>query len=198
MNDGDPEDRIRADTYVLLGRLLGAPPSDAMLQILRDLVVTSGREPMTAAWKALRQTAHDARPQDVEAEFNTLFIGLGRGEVVPFGSWYMAGKLMDRPLAALRRDLAALGMERQPYVHEPEDHIAALCETMAVIIPLTDEIPFERQREFFREHMAPWAGLFFNDLRCAGTADFYRAVGQFGRQFMVLEGGYFGMPTTTT
>jgi TorA maturation chaperone TorD len=194
MNEALPEDRIRADTYVLLGRLLGAPASDAILERLRGLVVTAGGGDMGAAWRALREAAREARAEEVEAEFNALFIGLGRGELVPFGSWYLAGRLMDQPLATLRRDLVALGLERRPDVREPEDHIAALCETMAVIIPLADEVPFERQRGFFREHLEPWAGPFFNDLQGAGAADFYRAVGRIGERFMALESGYFELP----
>ncbi len=194
MKEATPEDRTRAEIYVLLGRLLGTPACEQILQMLRDLVVTPDGKQITAAWERLQLAAREARAEDVAAEFNALFIGLGRGELVPYGSRYMAGNLMDRPLAAVRQDLAALGMERRANVHEPEDHIAALCETMAVIIPLTGEVPFSRQRGFFEKHLEPWAGLFFNDLQCAKTANFYRAVGNIGEQFVALESGYFRMP----
>ena len=52
-------------------------------------------------------------------------IGLGRGELLPFGSWYQTGFLMERPLGYLRDDLSRLGYQREEGVHEPEDHVAA-------------------------------------------------------------------------
>jgi TorA maturation chaperone TorD len=193
MKETDTGERTRAEIYLLLGRLLGEPAAEPILQMLRDLAVPPAKENFTAALQTLRQAARDARAEDVEEEFNVLFIGLGRGELVPYGSHYMAGKLMDQPLATVRRDLAAFGVERRAHVREPEDHIAALCETMAVIIPLDEEVPFDSQRAFFTEHLEPWAGPFFHDLRCAGSAKFYRAVAAVGEQFMSLESGYFNM-----
>ena len=125
-------------------------------------------------------------------EYQDLFIGLGRGEVVPYGSWYMTGFLMDRPLAVLRGELEALGFERQEGVAEPEDHAAALCETMAMLV--SEGHPIEVQQRFFQNHMGPWMGRFFRDLNEARSAAFYRAVGQFGEQFMEFESGYLTMP----
>jgi TorA maturation chaperone TorD len=122
-----------------------------------------------------------------------LFIGLGRGELVPYGSWYVTGFLMERPLAELRVDLKRLGMERQEDVHEPEDHVAALCETMSLLVLSGDEAPFDEQREFFSKHLAPWIGRFFGDLAAAPSAHFYRSVGLLGERFMEVERTYFSM-----
>lgn len=104
----------------------------------------------------------------------------------------MTGFLMDRPLAVLRGDLRALGIERQADVKEPEDHAAALCETMAMLVAEGHDL--EGQRRFFQSHVGPWMGTFFRDLGEAPSAAFYRAVGQFGEQFIRFESGYLTMP----
>ena len=118
---------------------------------------------------------------------------MGRGEVVPFGSWYLTGFLMEKPLALLRADLERFGIERQEGVPESEDHIAALCDAMALIIRSGEEIPFAAQQAFFAAHLEPWAGRFFEDLQAAPSANFYRAVGFFGASFIDVERQLLGM-----
>ena len=105
----------------------------------------------------------------------------------------MTGFLLDRPLRVLRQDLAALGFERQDDVREPEDHAAALCETMSLIIDSSDEISFDTQRKFFNDHIGTWIERFFVDLQEAKAARFYRSVGQFGQQFIEIENQYLAM-----
>ena len=184
------EDQVRAHTYSLLGALLTGAPSPDLLQMLAAVDADAGAgEDFAAAWRELSLAA--GRAEGVDAEYQDLFIGLGRGEVVPYGSWYMTGFLMDKPLALLRGDLAALGFERQDDVKEPEDHAGALCETMALLV--NDAHPVAGQREFYQAHMEPWMATFFRDLRAAPSASFYRAVGQFGEQFIKFESGYLSM-----
>lgn len=186
------DDRVRAHTYGLLGGLLVAPPDAAMLETLACLELPSESEAVFAdAWRVLKLAAERANPGDVDDEYQALFIGIGRGEVVPYGSWYMTGFLMDRPLALLRADLSRLGFERQRDVKEPEDHAAALCETMAMLAASDSEL--DRQRQFFRRHMEPWLKSFFSDLGAAKSAAFYRAVAQFGEQFVDFESRYLTM-----
>lgn len=188
------EDQARADVYALLGALLAAPPQAPTLALLRELDAGDAEDgELMAAWALLRQSAERAEPQALAEEYHDLFIGVGRGELMPYGSWYLAGFLMERPLAELRVDLARLGFERKQEVHEPEDHVAALCETMSLVIA-DDAIPFEQKREFFRKHLEPWVGRFFADLQGAQTARFYRAVGLLGERFMQVEQTYLTMP----
>lgn len=186
----------RANAYGLLGALLAAPPKEHLVTLLRQIdPVDEGRDQaMGQAWEVLRLAAAGAAVDGLDDEYHALFIGLGRGELVPYASWYLTGFMMDQPLAVLRSDLDALGFERQPDVHEPEDHVAALCETMSVIIGIPGEIPFETQKRFFDEHIQPWMSTFFLDLQKAKTARFYRAVGQFGYRFMEFEKEYMSMP----
>ncbi len=190
------EDRARADVYALLGALLAGPPQAAALKLLRELAVTADSDDgdLTAAWALLKQAAERAEPQALSEEYHDLFIGIGRGELVPYGSWYVTGFLMERPLAELRVDLARLGFERRAEVHEPEDHVAALCETMSLLIGADGAVGLNGQREFFRKHVEPWFGRFFADLRAAQSARFYRAVGLLGERFVEIERAYLSMP----
>jgi len=125
----------RADMYASLGALLHAPASTEYLDILKNLPELEAPETaIELAWSLLRQSAHDHTVEQIDDEYHDLFIGIGRGEVVPYGSWHLTGFLMEKPLAALRADLRRLGFERVEGVSESEDHIASVCEVMAQLI----------------------------------------------------------------
>lgn len=186
------EDQARSQVYRLMGTLLARPPSAEYLHALQ--AIDAGDGLMRAAWAVLRQTAAQAVVADLADEYQELFIGIGRGELVPYGSWYLTGFLMEKPLAELRTDLGRLGFERQEAAREPEDHAAALCETMSLLITSGPEISFADQRDFFRKHLAPWMGRFFADMTVAKSARFYRAVGLLGEQFLEIERNYLEMP----
>ncbi len=187
-------ERLRANTYSLLGALLAAPPAGSLLHLLTQItpVELSGDSDLAAAWEVLRLAGERATVESLDDEYHELFVGIGRGELVPYGSWYMTGFLMDQPLAVLRRDLAELGFERQEEIKEPEDHVAALLETMGLMIGDGDT-SVDTQRRFFQSHMGPWMKTFFLDLQKASAARFYRAVGQFGEQFIEFERKYLTM-----
>jgi TorA maturation chaperone TorD len=91
----------------------------------------------------------------------------------------------------LRGDLRELGIERQAGVHEPEDHAAALCDTMALLITADEPASLGRQHGFFARHIEPWVPRFFRDLQQAKSARFYRAVGQLGELFIGVEAQAF-------
>jgi TorA maturation chaperone TorD len=186
------EDRIRGNVYSLLGNLLAGPPDAELLDVLRGVEPEPGDDSLfAAAWQMLAVAAARADLAELSEEYQALFIGVGRGEVVPYGSWYLTGFLMEQPLAQLRGDLRALGIARQEGVHEPEDHVAALCDTMALLIGGDDPATLERQFEFYSRHIEPWAPRLFRDLQSAASARFYRAVGQLGEQFMGVESQAF-------
>ena len=188
------EDRARGQVYTLLGHLLAGPPDATLLESLRGAAPEPGDTSLLAAsWELLAVAATRVEPSELRPEYEALFIGLGRGEVVPYGSWYLTGFLMEQPLAQLRSDLRTLGIERQPGVVEPEDHAAALCDTMALLILGEEPVPLEEQQAFFARHLEPWMAKFFRDLQQAESARFYRAVGQLGEQFIGVESEAFGV-----
>jgi TorA maturation chaperone TorD len=192
--EANAEDAMRASTYSLLGTLFVRPPPLDVLEVLKGISAPAGDKDIVAAWHTLKLAGERATVEALNDEFHELFIGIGRGELVPYGSWYLVGMMMDRPLAVLRQDLAQLGFERQPGVCEPEDHVAALCETMSLIIS-SDDVSFETQRNFFQDHVGSWMGRFYKDLQHARSARFYRAVGQLGEQFLEIEKQYLAMLT---
>lgn len=190
------EDRVRGNLYALLGNLLAAAPDAALLNVLRSISPEPDDDSLLAAsWQMLAVAAARADLEQLRQEYDALFIGLGRGEVVPYGSWYLTGFLMELPLAQLRSDLRQLGIERQAGVHEPEDHAAALCDTMALLITGDEPVTLERQFDFYTRHLETWVPRFFRDLQQAGSARFYRAVGQLGEQFIGVESQAFRVAT---
>ena len=114
---------------------------------------------------------------------------------MPYGSYYLTGFLHERPLARLRTDLAALGIERAEGQYEPEDHAAILCEIMAGLASGRFGAKHGADQQIFEKHLAPWIGRFFADLERAEAADFYRQVGTLGRVFMDIEAEAFALPS---
>jgi len=186
-------DAARAELYILLGTLLAGPPDEAILEMLLEIDVgESDVTPMTAIWQSLQMAARETDPEQLAEEYFNLFIGLGRGELVPYASFYIHGFLMEKVLASLRNELQKLGFELQEGVSEPEDHVAALCETMGMIISESG-LSLEEQSAFFETYIASWMGEFFAELRDAESADFYRAVARLGQQFLEIESQYLSM-----
>ncbi|MGR3802903.1 TorD/DmsD family molecular chaperone [Marinibacterium profundimaris] len=185
------EDRLRGDLYNYLGVLLSAPPDQTLLDQTAGL--EGDNSDLGQGIAALARLAHVTRPQAVEREFNALFIGLGRGELLPYASYYLTGFLNEKPLASLRRDMAARGLARSDTVFEPEDNIASLMEMMGAMIVgrFGSAASLSDQKTFFNRHIAPWAGHFFADLEGAKNSVFYAPVGTIGRAFMEIEGEAF-------
>jgi len=185
-------EELRSRVYGLLGLLLAAPPPVELLARLAAVPADTGDDtPLARAWRDLAAAAQAADPPALDDEYHALFIGLGRGELVPYASWYLTGLLMEQPLADLRADLQRLGIERREAVSEPEDHAATVCQAMALLCAETEES--EPQREFASRHLLPWLGRFFADLQQAETADFYRAVGALGAAFLDFERQYLDL-----
>jgi TorA maturation chaperone TorD len=188
----DDADAARAQEYALLATLLADAPDAALLRRIARL---GGDEtPLGRAHAALAEAAGAAGAEAVAREYFDLFIGTERGELLPYGSYYLTGFLHERPLARLRADLAALGIERAAETGEPEDHAAILCEIMAGLVGGEFCTPLDQQHGFLDKHLAPWIGRFFADLEAAKTARFYRPVGTIGRLFIGIETQAFALP----
>lgn len=181
------EDLLRADLYDYLGALLSQPPSGELLGKSANL--TGDESSLGQAIQALSRLAKATKTSTAEREFNALFIGMARGELLPYASYYLTGFLNEKPLATLRKDMLGLAIERAANVFEPEDNIASLCEMMAGMIRgrFGDPTDINRQRDFFNKHIGPWASHFFKDLEGAKNSVFYAPVGTMGRVFMDIE-----------
>jgi TorA maturation chaperone TorD len=191
------EEEARANIYGLLARLLLAPPDDALLDSLAgadSIVSADSGQPLDLAWDQLSLAARLIPFDVVRDEFDDLFISTSVPKISPYGSLYMAGFLHEKPLAALRTDLAQLGLARRGGAFETEDHLGALCETMRRMIMGGQGVarqPVERQHEFFEMHIAPWAGVCLDHLHRAEGARFYPKVADLAGAFFDIERAAF-------
>jgi len=188
------EDLWRGQVYALFGRSLARVPDQALLRALAQL--KGDDTPLGEAFEALATRARRFSAAEARDEYDALFVGLARGELVPYASYYRTGFLYERPLAKLRGDMGKLGFARADDVVEPEDHIGSLCEMMALLIAgdaKTPAAPLKEQERFFKEHLAPWAERFFSDLEQASNASLYQPIGTAGRLFMTIETEAFAL-----
>jgi TorA maturation chaperone TorD len=188
----DELDIARAQEYSLLSRLLFRSPDAQLLTSLASL--QGDGSPLGAAHIVLAQAAARTDVERVAREHFRLFAGLGRGELLPYASYYLTGFLQGRPLAELRQTLERLGVERIEAETEPEDHAAILLDVMGGLASGAIPAPPETGREVFAAHLAPWIFRFFSDLEHVDTANFYASVGTVGRVFMEIEAQGFLLP----
>jgi TorA maturation chaperone TorD len=196
------EDQARADFYGLFAHLLLAPPDAALLAALAaaDPVGATGEFALEDAWLKLTQAASVVDAALVADEFSVLFISTGTPLLNPYGSFYLTGHLNDAPLAALRHDLARLGLARAPGVGEFEDHLGTLCETMRVLIqggPGMRPRGLAVQKALFEAHIRPWYAACLADVAGAADANFYRVVAGVVDAFLSIEAQAFAVLDTT-
>lgn len=187
------EDRLRADLYNYLGLILGEPPDQMLLD--QSAGLTGDGTPLGQAIQGLARVAKVSKPKAVRSEFNALFIGLGRGELLPYASYYLTGFLNEKPLANLRATMASFGMTRANDVFEPEDNIASLMEMMAgMIVGRFGRVAtLQEQNQFFNAHIGTWATHYFTDLQAAKASVLYASVGAVGAAFLDIEREAFRM-----
>ncbi len=188
----DGEELQRAELYGLLARLWFAPPDAALLQQFAVAVTTA---PQAGAFleEPWQQLVAAMRATDVEAareEFDRLFTGTGKAEILPYASYHLAGALNERPLVELRDALADLGLASAAPEGETEDHIAVIFEVMRYLIAGDDAAVcnLEQQRRFFRAQVQGWVG----SALCASLEDHpqapvYAALARFTRAFVEVE-----------
>jgi TorA maturation chaperone TorD len=188
-----PEDRLRADLYNFLGLILSGPADEMMLE--QTALLSGDSTELGQAVASLARVAKVSKRAAVESEFNALFVGLGRGELLPYASYYLTGFLNEKPLAALRRDMAVRGITRAANVYEPEDNIASLLEMMGgqIVGRFGKMTTLGDQKAFFNKHVSPWASHFFSDLEAAKNSVLYASVGAVGKAFMAVEVESFRM-----
>lgn len=190
----DGEETARADLYGLLAGLFYSPPSRELLDAIAA-APSEGGGVLRDAWHELASTCGKADANALREEYEALFIGVGKPELMLYGSWYLSGFLMEKPLAALRNDLARLGLERPADVPESEDHIAMLFEVMRYLIAGDDPMiaNIAVQKEFFSMHIQPWAVRMCEAVEAHPGAGFYRLVATLAKRFLEVEMQAFDM-----
>lgn len=186
------EDQARAQEYALLGHLLRQAPSTA---VLTDIARIKGEATeLGLLHMSLAEAAEETNADAESREFFRLFVGVGRGELLPYGSYYLTGFLHERPLARVRDDLKRFGIERQEGLYEPEDHLGILCDVMSGLASRQFGAGFADEKAFFTRHVAPWAPLLFADLESVAQTDFYKAFARVGAAFIAIETQGFALP----
>ena len=193
LSEVSDEDRLRADLYNYLGLMLSGPPDQILLE--QSAGLSGDDTDLGHAINGLARVAKVSKPKAVRTEFNALFIGLGRGELLPFASYYLTGFLNEKPLANLRATMADFGMTRADDVFEPEDNIASLMEMMAgMIVGRFGRVAsLAEQQSFFNAHIGTWASHYFSDLQGAKSSVLYASIGAVGLAFMDIEKEAFRM-----
>ena len=193
----DREELARAEVYGLLASLFYAVPSADLYEQLRVAVTEAPARGafLETSWSELVAAARRLTLAQINEEHVALFGGVGKPEIFVYGSWFIAGSLNDKPLAALRRDLLVLGLERPQTVLETEDHIASLCEVMRFLIAGDDlgVSNLAAQQRFFDVHLRGWVERLFDAITAHPRADFYGAVAGFGRAFFAVEAQGFDL-----
>ena len=187
------EDRLRADMYDFLAALLRGEPTDELITSVEGL--SGDGTDIGSACSVLATLSAKIPNDEIRDEYMRLFIGVGRGEILPYASYYLTGFLNDKPLANLRNAMAQMGIERAEGVKDPEDHIASLFDIMSGLIrgSFAADGDLAAQADFFKKHIEPWAPLLMQDIEAAKSAVFYAPVGTIGRAFMDIESEAFGM-----
>lgn len=178
----------------MLATLFCAPPSQHLLD---DIAAASvpGDGVLEQAWTELTTACAAADAEAAREEYEQLFIGVGKPDVLLYGSYYLSGFMMEKPLAALRTDLATLGLQRPESVVESEDHIAILCEVMRHLIT-SDEgarCDVKTQKVFFETHMQSWVADMCAAIEAHVHANFYRRVARLAARFFEVEMQAFDM-----
>lgn len=188
------EERGRADIYRLLALFLDRPPSQDILDMLKN--AQPDASDLGVIVTSLGTAASKLSKKQIEEEFTELFVGAPMARFMPYASYYTNGQLFGRALAELRMDLGRYGIARREDATEPEDHIATLFEIMSgLLIDGFQDSPLSlhEQARFFSKHIAPWTPRFFDELEKAKGSEFYVNVARFGRRFIELETEAFRM-----
>jgi TorA maturation chaperone TorD len=195
------EDQARANFYALLSRLYGAAPDAALLAAIAaadelPAVASDGAAcDLAQSWRTLIAASAAMDAESAAEEYQDLFIGVGRSEVSLHASSYLS-RAGGSALADLRATLARLGLGRQEGVSVYEDHLAAICETMRVLIvgaPGIEPCAFVQQREFFGGYVSPWVERCCNAIKLCPIANYYRRVAEFTQYFMAIERDSFAI-----
>jgi TorA maturation chaperone TorD len=191
------EETARAEVYGLLAALFYAPPGADLMAQLRVAVTEAPAAGgfLEEPWRQLVGVARDITDAQVADEYDALFGGVGKPDVMLFGSYYLSGFLNEKPLAQLRGDLATLGLSREEGVNETEDHFACVCEVMRYLIAGDDvEVAnLTQQHKFFSTHLQPWSGALCDAIEGHPRARFYAALAGFARAFLSVESQGFDM-----
>ena len=187
------EDQLRADMYSFIANMIRTEPSQKLLDSVKNL---SGDDSSIGGYiKLISKLATTIHISEIQEEYVNLFVGVGRGELLPFASYYLTGFLNDKPLSKLRDDMNQLRVIRLKEVKEPEDHVSSLFDIMSALITgkFGKQYSISEQSDFFEKHLNSWVHLLMSDIESAKSAVFYAPIGSIGKEFIHIEREAFRM-----
>lgn len=191
------EDRARADFYALIARLFYAGPDAGLLAAIAGADEIAGADaaaPLASAWRALGAAAAAMDAEAAREEYDSVFVGTGKAEVIPYASHYLAESMQERVLVRLRDRLAEMGLAKDRSAAEYEDHFSGLCEVMRHLIAAgSTDVAVQEQKKFFMEYVVPVYGVFCAAVMASPNTNFYRHVAVFTKAFLDVEAGSFEM-----
>ena len=187
------EDQLRADMYSFIANMIRTEPSQELIDSVKTLSGDSSL--IGSSIKLISKLASTMHISEIHDEYVNLFLGVGRGELLPFASYYLTGFLNDKPLSKLRDDMNELGVVRLKEVKEPEDHVSSLFDIMSGLITgkFGKVYLISEQSTFFEKHLNSWVHLLMSDIESAKTAVFYAPIGSLGKEFINIEREAFKM-----
>ena len=193
VSDIKEEDQLRADMYSFLANMIRTEPSQELLDSVKKL--TGDDSSIGKSIKLISKLASTMHISEIQDEYVNLFVGVGRGELLPFASYYLTGFLNDKPLSKLRNNMNELGVVRIKEVKEPEDHVSSLFDIMSGMITgqFGKQYSITEQSNFFEKHLNSWIHLLMSDIESAKTAVFYAPIGSLGKEFINIEREAFRM-----
>ena len=193
VSDIKEEDQLRADMYSFLANMIRTEPSQELLDSVKKL--TGDDSSIGKSIKLISKLAATMHISEIQDEYVNLFVGVGRGELLPFASYYLTGFLNDKPLSKLRNNMNELGVVRIKEVKEPEDHVSSLFDIMSGMITgqFGKQYSITEQSNFFEKHLNSWIHLLMSDIESAKTAVFYAPIGSLGKEFINIEREAFRM-----
>lgn len=193
---------FRAGFYQLLSTLLLKEVSLDLLRGLSSLKgapFSVGTENMEGLIPAEGEDLDEIK-EKLDVDFARVFLGLGPDHAFPYESIYRSrsGLLMQGPFDEVRDAYRIAGINKNPELKEPDDHIAFELAFMAHLCNLTETavrnhnkeealIQFERQKEFLRNRLISWVPSFCAHIERAAQTEFYKSLAALVRSWILFE-----------
>lgn len=193
----EAEDAARADFYALLATLFHRAPDEKLLRTLSLAApMDGGDEALARSWAQLVAASGVMDPDAADEEYQSLFVGMGKAPVSIYSAFYLGASPVGHPRVRIIEDLAALGLARRQGATEPEDHFAALFDTMRVLVAGgAGRAPagLAEQKRFYETHLKPAVGGFLAAVMQAPESNYYRKVAAVGEAFVGIENESFNL-----
>lgn len=189
-----PEDRARANCYALIGRFMYGPPDAGVVDYVMGQSAGDDEAPLAHAWRDLQAACRGLDSEEARAEYDGLFIGVGKSPVTLYTAAYAAPQSPDQHLLGLRDQLDAWHLARRPQAGESEDHISGVCDIMRWLIETGQGLDVERA--FFARFIAFAVEPLCDAIAGAPQSRFYRHVAAFMLAFYKVERSGFELMET--